>query len=165
MRATLSYSKMRATVGKVRVSIGSWKPQPGTGWNLGWTLARVNAVALWTQVALAVVSAVLFYLPPYFLQRIIAYLESDPERRDRSWGWFYSAALLFGSLFTYVGTYLPSLHRPSTINDSRSRCTVLVYLGERHPSPNQDPTQYSSVREDSRSKGRSVFERHQQRQE
>jgi hypothetical protein len=53
-------------------------------------------------MALASVGAVLYYAPPFFLQKLVKYLETDPERSDRSWGWFYS----FGMFATTASLHL-----------------------------------------------------------
>ncbi|KAL0069222.1 hypothetical protein AAF712_003585 [Marasmius tenuissimus] len=54
------------------------------------------------QFWLAVVSAVLFYSPPYFLKLLVEYLERDPDRRDRSWGWTYVFGLIVSNVIVYL---------------------------------------------------------------
>ncbi|KAI6116284.1 ABC transporter type 1, transmembrane domain-containing protein [Pisolithus sp. B1] len=91
MRATYLYASMRKAIRTVRWRLKCWKPKIGSGWQLGYQLLRVNILPLMGLVILAMVSACLFYTAPFFLKMVVSYLESDPERRDRSWGWFYVA--------------------------------------------------------------------------
>jgi hypothetical protein len=97
MRATMIYASMRAAMRKFKLRLGSWSPKPGTGWQLGYRMLRNNLSVLGLALSLAAVSAVLFYTPALFLQRIVAYLEADPERKDRGWGWVYCAGLFFSN--------------------------------------------------------------------
>lgn len=69
---------------------------PGSGLQLAWRVFRVNMHLFATVAALVCVSVLLFYVPPLFLRLFVSYLETDPERKDSSWGWFYCAGL-FGS--------------------------------------------------------------------
>jgi hypothetical protein len=66
----------------------------------------VNRKSFMTQMALAAIGAVLYYAPPFFLQKLVKYLETDPERHDRSWGWFYS----FGMFATTAALHLSGLY-------------------------------------------------------
>lgn len=123
LRATLNYGKMRGAISTIHLRVRSWSgshspsphdpsphswtPKSGSGWTLGYRLLRLNAGQFVVMFWLALVSAALFYAPPIFLQRVIAYLEADPERRDRSWGWVYVVGL-FG---TSVGLYISEFWR------------------------------------------------------
>ncbi|KAI0338006.1 ATP-binding cassette transporter [Trametopsis cervina] len=104
MRATMIYATMRAAMRKWKLRIGSWTPKAGSGWQLGYRLLRNNGAVLALVIALASVSAVLFYTPALFLQRVVAYLEADPERKDRGWGWVYCAGLFFSNALTQLIT-------------------------------------------------------------
>ena len=110
MRATALFAAMRTTLRTVRLRVGTWRPQPGAGWELIYRLLRLNARAFALQMALASSGALVYYAPPFFLRELVAYLESDPERGRRAWGWFY-AICLFAST---AGVHLresPSLLR------------------------------------------------------
>ncbi|KDQ53279.1 hypothetical protein JAAARDRAFT_72568 [Jaapia argillacea MUCL 33604] len=96
MRATAIFSSMRATLRRVKLQIGTWRPKPGSGWELAYRMLVLNKKALAMQMILASVSACLFYAPAFFLRRLVQYLEADPERQDRSWGWVYCVGL-FGT--------------------------------------------------------------------
>jgi len=91
MRATHLFRSMRSALSTIRLDrFMFWDIRRGSGWELAYRLAYVNRVAFATQIILATIGAVLYYAPPLFLQKLVKYLETDPERRDRSWGWFYS---------------------------------------------------------------------------
>ncbi|KAI0683866.1 ATP-binding cassette transporter [Cytidiella melzeri] len=102
MRATTIYATMRTAMRKFK--IGRWVPTPGSGWELGYRLLRNNGSVLILLISLAAVSAVLFYTPALFLQRIVAYLETDPERKERGWGWVYCAGLFFSNTIVQLIT-------------------------------------------------------------
>lgn len=102
IRATSNYAIMRSAIHKFNLRIFRWTPTLGSGWALGYRLIRVNTAGFLTQAALASVAAGLFYVPPFFLSRVVAYLEADPERKDMRWGLFYTAALFGSSVFLYI---------------------------------------------------------------
>lgn len=54
------------------------------------------------QVALAAVTAMLFYTPAFFLRKVVQYLENDPQRKDTSWGWFYSIGLFVATAVVHI---------------------------------------------------------------
>lgn len=88
MRATPIYTIMRATYRNIKTP--AWvRPKPGTGRDLLYKLFKNNKAGFGLQVALAAVSAVLFYLPALFLQRLVAFLEvldKSDGKMDKSWG-------------------------------------------------------------------------------
>lgn len=57
-------------------------------------------------MALAAVSAVLFYSPALFLQKFVAYLEVDTAREDTGWGWVYVVGIFASNAVTYIGDSL-----------------------------------------------------------
>ena len=79
MRATTLFHYMRASMRQVKLRplaflpsflcLGrrnwQWKPKLGSGWELMYRLAKVNVVPFTTQIALAAVSACLFYTPAF----------------------------------------------------------------------------------------------------
>lgn len=103
VRASVNYISMRKAFQTMNLRFRSWSPTPGSGWALGWRLLVVNKGAFLVQFFLAITCAVLFYVPPYFLSKIVTYTELDPERKDRRWGWFYCAVLFLSSCGTYIG--------------------------------------------------------------
>ncbi|EPQ52340.1 multidrug resistance-associated ABC transporter [Gloeophyllum trabeum ATCC 11539] len=104
MRAVNLFARMRATLRAVKLRIGKWTPKPGSGWELGYRLLRVNAGPLALQISLAAISACLFYAPAYFLRKLVNYLEVDPERQNRGWGFAYCAGLSFVTAILYIMT-------------------------------------------------------------
>lgn len=89
----------------IKLKIGGWAPKIGGGWEISYRLVRINALLFTTEILLAWVAAVLFYTPALFLQRLVKYLESDPERKDRSWGWFFCIGLVLSTIFLRLGKY------------------------------------------------------------
>ncbi|KAH6911448.1 ATP-binding cassette transporter [Coprinopsis sp. MPI-PUGE-AT-0042] len=101
MRAAYNYARMRSGLRRFHLRLFSWKPPPGSGWSLGYTLIRINLYAFTAEVLLAVVSAFLFYSPAFFIRLLIGYLESDPKREKPEWGWVY----VFGLFMAYCVLY------------------------------------------------------------
>jgi hypothetical protein len=60
------------------------------GWDLAWRLISINKLAFATEIILAVLSAPMWFASPFFVRKLIAYLEGDPDRLDRGWGWIFS---------------------------------------------------------------------------
>ncbi|KAK0203733.1 multidrug resistance-associated ABC transporter [Desarmillaria ectypa] len=104
LRATVNYTRMKNVARTINWKIGSWRPKPGSGWNLGYRLVRLNLIALLVQFLLASVSACVYYVPPYFLQQLVSYLEVDHERRDTRWGWVYVIGLFGSNATSYLLT-------------------------------------------------------------
>ena len=105
MRATTIFARMKHAVRTVKLS-GRWKPKPGSGAELAYRLLRVNGLAMVVQICLATVTAMLFYAPAFFLNRLVEYLESDPERQYPGWGWVYCIGLFGVNAFNYMCTFL-----------------------------------------------------------
>lgn len=102
MRATFNYTKMKKAMRDTQLRIRNWQPKPGSGWNLGYKLLVVNRWGFSMQFLLAATAAVMFYMPPIFLEKLVKYLETDPERHDRSWGWVYVAGLFATSVTGFL---------------------------------------------------------------
>ena len=109
MRATHIFSTMKDALTRWKLRIRSWRPNPGSGWGLGWRILRVNTQALIMLVVLVSISAGLYYVPAFFLQRLVAYLEQDPDRTDRSWGWVFCAGLFISNILLLLGASLVCL--------------------------------------------------------
>ncbi|KAH7925080.1 hypothetical protein BV22DRAFT_1195420 [Leucogyrophana mollusca] len=104
MRGVQLYARMKHTIRTVRLRFGRWRPRIGSGWQLAYHLLRVNTLPFIALLCLAMLSACLFYTPPLFLEQVVLYLESDPNREDRSWGWFYAVGLFFANAGSYLVT-------------------------------------------------------------
>lgn len=104
MRATYSFSMMSQAMRNIYLR--SWRPKPGSGWEMAYRLIRVNGLELLIEAALAAFSAVLFYVPTIFLQRLIYYFEVDPGRQDSSWGWAYVVAMIGSNMLCHIGACL-----------------------------------------------------------
>ncbi|KAJ7635025.1 multidrug resistance-associated ABC transporter [Roridomyces roridus] len=104
MRSTFNYASMKAAMRRIKLRFGSWKPTPGSGAHLAYRLLRVNISALTAQFLLAGSAAILFYAPPFFLRMLLAYLESDPNREDTSWGLVWVFSLFSTNVISYLLT-------------------------------------------------------------
>lgn len=105
MRASLNYSLMRQALRGARLKIYSWSSQPGSGWGLIYKLLRLNMFALTMEILLAVSSAGLFYAPAFFLRLLISYLEVDPNRENKGWGWVYVLGLFAANAIGFLSKF------------------------------------------------------------
>lgn len=80
------------------------KVRKGSGWELLWRLARLNKAVFSAEILLAALSAVLYYGPVFFVQKLLKYLENDQGRDDRRWGWFWVWALFATTFFSHLGS-------------------------------------------------------------
>ena len=149
MRATYNYSKMKKTIRDVKLRIFSWSPKPGSGWLLAYRLLRLNHVAFTAELLLAAVSAVLFYAPPLFLQKLVAFLEVDPLRENKGWGWVFVIGLFAANALSFLGEKLEFFCSDNSMLTKCSYGTVMVVVHNYDPSPPQNPTKLNSVCEDS----------------
>ncbi len=150
LRATVNYAKMKRTVKNVTLKIGSWSPKPGSGWNLGYRLLRLNATALTAQVLLAATSACVYYAPPFFLKNLISYFEADPERKNPGWGWVYVVGMFGTNALSYLRRFHFTVPTRTRLTDFNSNRSTLVPVDDFPPSPIQDPAKLHSFREDAR---------------
>jgi hypothetical protein len=102
MRATYNYARMRKALHTFKLKIFSWSPAPGTGWGLIWGLIRLNYVILLLVLVLAATNAVLSYAPALFLRKFIQYLEIDPNREKKGWGWVYLVGLFVTNVLVFL---------------------------------------------------------------
>ncbi len=61
----------------------------------------VNILPFTALFVLAAISALLFYTPAVFLQRLVKYLEEDGKREDMSWGWVWVVGLFVSNAITF----------------------------------------------------------------
>jgi hypothetical protein len=93
---------MRKALREIKLKIFSWNPAPGTGWHLIWCITCLNYVILLVVLSLAAISAVLFYTPALFLREFVQYLEIDPSRENKGWGWVYVLGLFITNVLVFM---------------------------------------------------------------
>nr|GAT54702.1 multidrug resistance-associated ABC transporter protein [Mycena chlorophos] len=64
---------------------------PRTRLHLLGRLLRINASGVSALLALSFVISFAYYAPPFFLKKLLEYLEADPTRHDTSWAWVWVA--------------------------------------------------------------------------
>ncbi|KAF7343129.1 ATP-dependent bile acid permease [Mycena venus] len=104
MRSTFHYASMKRALRDLRLSIWSWRPHIGSGATLAYQLCRVNDAGLVTLTTLSFVVGSLFYIPPYFMSRVLSYLENDPLREHTEWGWVWVICLFSSNFLLFVVT-------------------------------------------------------------
>ena len=102
MRATYNYARMRKALREIKLKIFSWSPTPGTGWHLIWRIICLNYVIILVVLSLAAISAVLYYAPALFLRKFVQYLELDPNRENKGWGWVYVLGLFITNVLLFM---------------------------------------------------------------
>ena len=95
---------------RFRLRIASWRPTPGSGIELVYRLARVNSGSLIAVVVLATVAAGMFYVPAMFLRGVVRYLEIDPERERKEWGFVFCVGLFLSHAATQIRECLSLSH-------------------------------------------------------
>lgn len=134
MRATYNYARMKKTVREVKLRIFSWTPKPGSGWLLAYRLLRLNSFAFTAELVLASVSAVLFYAPPLFLQKLVAFLEVDPTRENKGWGWVYVIGIFASNALSFLSEcFCIPLISPSSQIVSHRTTVVTVHDDDSSP--------------------------------
>jgi hypothetical protein len=111
MRATYNYLRLRLALRTT--SLPMWfstllcraPPSIGSGWTLAYQLLRLNWAAFASLVTLSIIGVGQFYAPAFFLQRLVAFLESDPKRERMEWGWMYVCGLLGVSIISNFRAY------------------------------------------------------------
>ena len=146
MRATHLFRKMRDAMKNIKPTMLGWKPKPGSGWQVGIRLIKLNSSVLISQITLAAMAAVLFYVPAFFLRRLVAYLEADPGRLHRGWGIVYALGLFIGGVVQTLGEYL--CFRPARfgrLTPLLSDWSTLVYKYHNPPSQVSRAAQFHLV--------------------
>jgi hypothetical protein len=103
MRATVLFARMRNIARHAKLR-GLLKSKPGSGWAIIWRLAVLNKVPFLVQMSLAATSAILFYGPAYFLQKLVKFLEAGPS--DVRWGLVYCLGLFGVNALLFLGKRL-----------------------------------------------------------
>jgi len=106
MRATFNYDAMRRAMRTVSLRFFSWNPKPGSGWQLSWKLVRLNYLVLTAEISLAAASALL-----------VAYLEVNPGREEKGWGWVYVVGLFVTNATMFLSKFLLHLHNINSLSD------------------------------------------------
>ena len=136
MRATYNYTRMKKALREIKLKIFSWSPAPGTGWHLIWRMIRLNYVVLLVVFSLAAISAVLFYTPALFLRKFVQYLEVDPNRENKGWGWVYVVGLFVMNALVFLRKFFLK-KRSSTqilIDDNSYWATLVAVDHDRSSS-------------------------------
>ncbi|KAG0704981.1 multidrug resistance-associated ABC transporter [Suillus ampliporus] len=115
MRATYQFFRMRTSL-----RANPLKP----GWDLAWRLISINKVAFVIETLLAAAAAPMWFGSPFFVRKLIAYLEEDPDRLDKGWGWVYAfgqfASLIIvtqlGSQMWYLATSVIQMRLRTQLN-------------------------------------------------
>ena len=130
MRASTLYYRMRNAMQRVKIRpltifpawlcgghAWKWSPKPGSGWILMYRLCKVNAAPIIAEISLAVVSALLFYAPAFFLQRLVKFMEVNKsgEVKDMRWGWVYCAGLFLSTAIAFLGEYASQVFAVPTL--------------------------------------------------
>ncbi|KAF8211647.1 ATP-binding cassette transporter [Mycena galopus ATCC 62051] len=102
LRATSNYEVIRKMVQRMKLSLWFWKPPPGSGATLAYQIFHANFYAITAEAVLAAAAALLYYVPPFCLSRLISYIEGDPNRANTAWGWFWVAALFATNAISYL---------------------------------------------------------------
>ncbi|KAJ6599948.1 P-loop containing nucleoside triphosphate hydrolase protein [Mycena vulgaris] len=63
------------------------------GLQLGYNILHVNTPIILGVLSLSFIISFTYYAPPFFLQKLLEYLEVDTGRSDRSWGWVWVSGL------------------------------------------------------------------------
>lgn len=156
MRATYNYTRMKKAMHQIKLRIWSWSPRPGSGWGLAYRLLRLNILPFTAELILAAVSAVLFYAPALFLQRLVEYLEVDPDRNDPGWGWVYVIGLFLSNVISFLGVFRllpPWFHLIIWV----SYWAIVVSIDNHYSGSVKNPAQYCSLCENTGSQRRRIF--------
>ena len=94
---------MRGAMKNINPIFLGWKPKPGSGWQVGIRLFKLNSFVIILEIVLATFVAVLYYTPAFFLKRLVAYLETDPERLHRGWGIVFAIGLFVSGIILNLG--------------------------------------------------------------
>ena len=158
MRSTAVYALMRAALHRFRLRVGAWRPTPGSGLELLYRLVRVNAGPLVMVVVLAMICAVLFYMPAMFLQRVVRYIEVDPLRESKQWGLVFCAGLFVSNAVTYIRESQFAAAPLEAVLLTSMRCDsdwpAVGHRDDDAPGAHAPADEYDPLPEDARAQGR-----------
>jgi hypothetical protein len=159
MRATVIFSTMKQAMRTFTLKIGNWKPKPGAGWEIAYRLIRLNSFLLGMEMSLAVICALLFYTPAFFLQMLVSYLESDPAKTDKGWGWglVFSAGLFFSNATCQISECTFLIFSASLSITFVSHWSTLVHRYYKSPSEIANPVELDFICQDPCSQGHRFF--------
>lgn len=103
MRATTLFSRMKRAL---LLPPPFFKTKRGSGWGLLWRLVRLNWRVFVAEMCLSAAAAVLYYGPAFFLQKVVKYLESDPERSNKTWGVIWALGLFVFNSLGFLSEFL-----------------------------------------------------------
>ncbi|KAH8829370.1 multidrug resistance-associated ABC transporter [Flagelloscypha sp. PMI_526] len=106
MRATSSYHVItRALIRWPKwTTFFGWSPKPGSGYNLAYTIINANRLMLLLEILVAASAGALFYIPAIFMRMVISYIETDPERKQLSWGVVYVVGVFLSNVIMFLVT-------------------------------------------------------------
>ncbi|KAJ6552936.1 P-loop containing nucleoside triphosphate hydrolase protein [Mycena capillaripes] len=104
LRASFHYAAMKRTLRHVKLSLGSWRPQIGSGATLAYQISHVNHAGLVYLVFLSLVVGSLFYIPPFFMSRVLNYLQNDPNREHTEWGMLWVVCFFVSNIVLFLVT-------------------------------------------------------------
>ena len=102
LRAVVNLSQIRYARRYIKLPSESLR-QPGSGYELAYQLLRVNFPLVCTIQLVSIMTAVAYYAPIAFIQFFLKYLETDPQRKDTSWGWFYVTGIFVAHFVVILG--------------------------------------------------------------
>jgi hypothetical protein len=105
VRAIPNFQAIRETTRTVFIPrLAFWTVTLDNGIELSYQLFMRNRGAFGMQAFLAVASALVYYLPYWFVKKLVEHLEVDPERKHVDLGVGYAIGLFAATLTVYIGT-------------------------------------------------------------
>jgi len=95
LRAVVNLSQIRYARRSIKLPFESLR-KLGSGYELAYQLLRINFTLVCTIQLLSVLAATTYYAPIAFIQFFLKYIETDPQRKDTSWGWFHVTGIFVG---------------------------------------------------------------------
>jgi hypothetical protein len=153
LRAVVNLSQIRYARRYIKLPFESLR-QPGSGYELAYQLLGVNFPLVCTLQLVSAMTAVTRYAPIAFIQFFLKYLETDPQRKNTSWGWFHVTGIFAGHFILVLCEIAPLLCvRWSSQKTSCSYWSALVIVHEQLEDEPQPPAEYAFVYENARQEG------------
>lgn len=102
LRAAVNLAKMQYAVHNIKPPFRRLS-RPGSGFQLAYQLLWANLGLIAGVQLMTVVAAIIYYAPILFIQLFLAYLEEDPNRVDKSRGWFYVVGIFIAHVALVLG--------------------------------------------------------------